>query len=227
MFRCTAITFFFIGCALFSSAQATDSVSTSINKSRYQPPSVILFMLHLSTNKIEGLRRRGMEHDIPMVMAADKETNESIMKDFAAHFTYCPVYFFYDDNYDKATTKQFAAIQFYTSQSMPQPLDPTQLQSIYFAEVSYAAPSAQLPIDSNAASRKIDHFQGDEDDAASRNYGINMYDADFKPLRGKLCFTDIALRRRGALFGEKKFVFEGALRYERKLRALYSNPVNE
>jgi len=227
MVRCTTLTFLFIGYAFFSSAQAHVSLSTSTKKGRYQQPSAILFMLHLSTNKIEGLRRRGMERDIPMVMAADKETNESIMKDFAAHFTYCPVYFFYDDNYDKAMNNQFAAIQFYTSQSIPQQLDLSQLQSIYFAEVSYAAPSAQLPIDSSAGSRKIDHFQGDEDDAASRNYGINMYDADFKPLRGKLCFTDIALRRRGALFGEKKFVFEGALRYERKLRALYSNPVNE
>jgi len=227
MVRCTTLTFLFIGYAFFSSAQAHVSLSTSTKKGRYQQPSAILFMLHLSTNKIEGLRRRGMERDIPMVMAADKETNESIMKDFAAHFTYCPVYFFYDDNYDKVMNKQFAAIQFYTSQSIPQQLDTSQLQSIYFAEVSYAAPSAQLPIDSSAGSRKIDHFQGDEDDAASRNYGINMYDADFKPLRGKLCFTDIALRRRGALFGEKKFMFEGALRYERKLRALYSNPVNE
>ncbi len=227
MFRFSVLTLLFIGCYLFSSAQTKDTASAQNKKNKYQQPKFLLFMLHLSTNKIEGLRRRGMERDIPMVLAADSETNQSIMKDFADHFKFCQVYFFYDTYYDQAKSKKWSEIKFFDSQSKLQKVSMSSTEACYFAEVSYAAPSTQLPVDSSVSSRMFDRLQGVEDDAASRNYGLNLYDADFMPLRNKLYFTDISLRRRGPLLGNKKFVFVGADRFDRKLREKYGNPSKE
>ena len=193
------------------------------NATKYPRPKVILMMLHLSTNKIEALKRRGLHEDISLVMQGDKETNESIMKDFAQHFTFCPIYFFYDTCYEKAIAKQWGDIVFYDYESLSKKklINVSSFSNYYLAEVGYASPTEQLPVNNELPERRIDRLLGDEDAVATRNNGINLYDEDFKPIRGKLGFTDISLRLKGPILGKKVFVFEGAAKFNRKLETKY------
>ncbi len=210
-------------------AQPRTENPTEVAKPAYVKPEVILVMLHLSTNKIDALKIRGMEEDIPMVIEGDEEVNLSIIKDFARNFKFCPVYFFYDSCYEKAKSKQWSEITFYDYESltMKKKVGTNSFPSYFFAEVSYATPPTHLEVDNTITDRMVDRFQGDEDATSTRNYGINLYDEDFVPLRRKLAFTDISLRRRGELFGQKKYVFEGAMKFDKKLRKRFGQTVKE
>jgi hypothetical protein len=199
------------------------NLTPSIDTIKYPRPKVLLFMLHLSTNKINALKRRGMHEDIPAVMQYDAEINNSIIADFASHFTFCPVYFFYDTAQDLAVKKQFSEIEFYDYESLSKKkkIATNQFDTYYFAEVSYSSPDAGLPIDSTQPIEWQDGSRGDQDVVASRNYGIHMYNENFDLLRNKLGFTDIALRPTGPILRKKKMVFTGAAKFDKKLRRLY------
>lgn len=188
--------------------------------SKYYKPKAILFMLHLSTNKIEGLKKRGLEEYIPDVMEGDEEINSSIMRDMAQHFNYCPVYFFYDTCYEKAKAKRWNEITFYDYESLTKKkmLGTNSFSEYYFAEVGYRSPGEQLEADTVKSDYRFDAYRGEEDPVNTRNNGINLYDEDFKPIRAKFGFIDISLRKKGPLFGEKKFVFVGAQKFDQKLR---------
>lgn len=215
MFRYFFVSLFMLFYCVGSAQSATDSTQTA-----YSRPRVILLMLHLSTNKIEALKRRGLQEDIPDVIAVDEETNTSIMRDFATNFTFCPVYFFYDTCYEKVKRKAWEEVTFYDYESLDKKkkVATNAFDGYYFAEVGYRTPDRHLEIDTNLPERMKDRFQGDEESASTRNYGINLYDQDFNPIRGKFGFTDISLRSRGPLFGTKKMVFEGAAKFDAKLK---------
>ncbi|HNB81928.1 MAG TPA: hypothetical protein PLP14_07510 [Chitinophagaceae bacterium] len=207
-----------LGCLLIfllavpASSNAQDSVT-------YHRPRVILFMLHISSNKIEALRKRGLEKDIPSILAQDEEINLSVMKDMAANFHYCPVYFFYDTCYEKAVQKQWQDIVFYDYESLvkKKKLGTNSFSDYYFAEVGYRSPDEQLPVDSTHSRMTQDILRGDEGHAATRNYGINMYDEDFKPIHRKFGFVDISLLKQGPLLGKRYYVFTGAAKFEKTL----------
>lgn len=202
-------------------AQAVNDSMPSV----YPRPKVILLMLHLSTNKIEALKKRGLDEDIPDVLAVDEETNTSIMRDFATNFTFCPVYFFYDTCYEKVKRKAWEEVTFYDYESLEKKkkVGTNAFADYYFAEVGYRTPDRHLEIDTNLPERMKDRMQGDEESASTRNYGINLYDMDFRPIPGKFGFTDISLRSRGPLLGAKKMVFEGAAKFDAKLKKRFGN----
>ena len=196
---------------------------------RYPKPKILLVMLHLSTNKIEALRKRNMEEDIPSVVGADEETNNSIMTDFSKNFSFCPVYFFYDTCYDQVKNKQWDQVVFYDYESLQtkKKVMVSSFSDYYIADVGYRAPQEQISIDPEKSYSKVDPFEGDEGSAASRNYGVNLYDENFKQLQNKLGFTDISLRKKGPLFGSKKYEFEGAAKLDKRLHNRYDEAVNK
>ena len=189
----------------------------------YYRPKVILVMLHLSSNKIKALKKRGRSADAEEVIRYDEEVNNSIMADFAANFSFCPVYFFYDSSYDDARNKQWEKIVFYDYESLKKKklVSTNAFSAFYFAEIGYRTPDKHLQVSNDIPERLIDRWEGEEESAATRNYGINLYYEDFEPIRSKFGFTDISLRSRGPLFGKKKMVFEGAEKFDKKLRARF------
>jgi hypothetical protein len=53
-------------------------------------PNYFLFQLLRSDNLLESMRKRGMNRaQLQEVILADKEINESIIRDFATNFTFC------------------------------------------------------------------------------------------------------------------------------------------
>ena len=190
-------------------------------------PSCILVMLHLSTIKIEGMKKYGMSDDIAEVMRGDAYLNDGIMNDFATNFTFCPVYFFYDTCYEKAKNKEWSKITFYDYESLSKKkrVFSNLFSNYFFAEIGYRAPAAQLEIDSAIHERRIDRLQGEEGVVAARKNGFNMYNIDFKPLQGKLAFTEVSLRRRK---GVAAFMNSPAMKLEKKFRLIYDpKPVAE
>ena len=213
---------FFLHC--FILILFNQNVNAQSNNDRSLPkPKVLLVMLHLSTNKIEALKKRNMEEVILQVIQSDEEINNSIMRDFSKNFTFCPVYFFYDTCYEKAKAKQWEDITFYDYESInvKKKITTQHFSDYYFAEIGYRSPGSQLDIDT--VGRNRDQYRGEEDHVATMNYGVNLYDEDFNPIKGKLGFTDISLRPRGPLFGAKKMVFEGATEFNEKLRSKFSS----
>mgnify|MGYP003348709747 CR=1 FL=1 len=171
------------------------------------------------------MKKRGMAKDIPSVMEEDEAINRSIMADFASHFSFCPVYFFYDTCFEKAKQKHWDEITFYDYESlhMKKQVGTNVFTEYYFAEVGYPNPGEQLEYNSKISAKRTDQTQGDEDLTSARNYGINLYDVDFKPLKGKMAFIDISLRKRGPLLGVKRITFEGAKKLDTFLKQRYDD----
>jgi hypothetical protein len=192
----------------------------------YPQPKVILMMLHQSTNKIEALKKRGLSEDVAEVIATDEQTNQSIISDFAANFDYCPVYFFYDSSIDLIKQKAWSDIIFYDYEKLEKKklINVSGFTDYYIADVGYPSPSKQLEADNSVHPSMRDSYKGEEDVISLRNYGINLYDQQMIPLKGRMGFTDISLRNRGPVFGEKKMVFEGAVKFDKLLRKRFGEP---
>lgn len=173
-------------------------------------------MLHLSTNKMEGLQKRHREKEIPGIMAQDEEINASIIRDIDKHFHFCPVYFFYDTCFEKAVQKKWNEIPFWRSAQgvlRQVPIDSIK-EDVYFAEVSYRAPSLELTPEVTDPNKPHDLRSGDEGPMTLHVYGVNLYDQCFRVIPEKIGFTPISLRLRGALCKPKKYGFEGADKFE-------------
>ena len=80
---------------------------------RVERPQVILMMLNESLNQIEALKKRGRANDIPLLQEADREINQSIIADFTQYFSFCPVYYFYNRDYDYVKNRQWDKVIFY------------------------------------------------------------------------------------------------------------------
>jgi len=209
--KCISLMLFLLGLGLSTQAQPVIA--------KQPRPKTILFMLHLSTNKIEGLRKRHREKEIPGIMAQDEEINTSIIKDIEKHFRFCAVYFFYDTCFEKAVQKRWNEIPFWQSTQgllRQVPIDSIK-QDVYFAEVSYRAPSIELTPEVTDPNKPHDLRSGDEGPMTLHVYGVNLYDESFRNIPEKIGFTPISLRRQGALWKPKKYVFEGAAKFEAAL----------
>jgi len=210
----------FIFLTLTATCQTIQDSSKVVTYRSIPRPSCILVMLHLSTNKIEGMKKRGMHNDIDEVINADASYNESIMNDFAMNFSFCPVYFFYDTCYEKAKNKQWSDIVFYDYESltMKKRVFSNSFSNYFFTEISYRVPETHFDLNTNLPESMIDRYQGDEGVVATHREGFNLYNEDFEPLSGKLLFTEVLTRRHKK---EKKFIISPAARLEKKLLSVY------
>jgi hypothetical protein len=181
---------------------------------RVERPQVILFMLNESLNQIEGLKKRGRINDVYLLQEADREINQSIIADFAKHFSFCPVYYFYNRDYDFVKERAWDKVVFYDAEHIttPKKIELGNLQQYLIAEVNYV-PMTNYTVKDTASRRKgIDYLAGDEEYASTRDYSLLLYTPDFQLIREPLGITNISLRRNGNIFQPKtmKYQFRGA-----------------
>lgn len=181
---------------------------------RVEQPQVILFMLNESLNQIEALKKRGRSNEVQLLQEADREINESIIADFAGHFSFCPVYFFYNRDYDFVKEQAWDKVVFYDAEHItsPKKIELGNLQQYVIAEVNYV-PMTNYTVKDSASRRKgIDYFAGEEEYASTRDYSLLLYSPQFQLLPKPLGVTNIALRRNGNILQPKtlKYQFRGA-----------------
>lgn len=192
---------------------------------RLDKPQVILFMLNESLNQIEALKKRGRMADIPTLQEADREINESIIRDFNQYFNVCPVYYFYNRDYDFVKNKQWDKVIFYDAEhiSTPKKIELGNLQQYWIAEVNYIPMTQYTVKDSVSRKQSIDYFAGEEDYASTRDYHLLLYNPQFQLLSRPLGITNISLRRNGNIFQPKtmKYQFKGAEKFNEVLQKYF------
>lgn len=198
-------------------------------KPQYPKPNAILVMLNESTNKIEALQKRGYSNEqIKEVKEGDKQINTSLVKDFKNNFDFCPVYFFYNKDYDAVKNKEWDKVKFYDTDFNIYALNDAKnkLGQYYIAEVGYP-PIVNIAIidKDNPPIRETDGFDGPEGSASRRDYCLLLNDDQFKILEGKLGLTNISLRRVGNIFKPSTLTFRfiGADFFNRKLQKYYKD----
>lgn len=181
---------------------------------RIERPQVILMMLNESLNQIEALKKRGRTADIPVLQESDREINQSIISDFNQHFSFCPVYFFYNRDYDYVKNRQWDKVVFYDAEhiSTPKKIELGNLQQYVIAEVNYVPMTNYTVKDSVSRRKGIDYLAGEEEYASTRDYSLLLYTPNFELLPKPLGITNIALRRNGNIFKPQtlKYQFKGS-----------------
>lgn len=181
---------------------------------RVERPQVILMMLNESLNQIEALKKRGRANDIPLLQEADREINQSIIADFTQYFSFCPVYYFYNRDYDYVKNRQWDKVVFYDAEhiSTPKKIELGNLQQYVIAEVNYVPMTNYTVKDSVSRRKGIDYFAGEEEYASTRDYSLLLYSPLFELLPKPLGITNISLRRNGNIFQPQsmKYRFRGA-----------------
>jgi hypothetical protein len=192
----------------------------TIAQEKYFKPNVILFMLNKSTNKIEALKKRALFTDIKDVEQIDNDINMSIIKDFSKKFKYCPVYFFYSDQYDLVKAKDWENVTFYDYEHLTsnKKIEIHALGNYYIAEVNYPPVQKYEEVKPSVTMMNgTENGGGENEFANSHDYGIVLYNENFEAVSGKLMFTNISLTKHGSLLKGKnrKYVFKGSekLRY--------------
>ncbi|MBK7586837.1 MAG: hypothetical protein IPI22_00080 [Bacteroidetes bacterium] len=186
-------------------------------------PSSIVFILHISTNKIEGLKKRGLHSDIKDVIAADYEINSSIMQDFKNNFTFCNVYFCYDTQLNYILEKQWNKVTFYDFEHLTRDkrIEVSGIDNFIICEVNYPPPTEYPTIDEKG---KVHEPEYTVEYANGRDYGVVCYDQDYKLLKNKLRFTNIAMLRTGNIFKPETlhYHFTGAKKFQARLEKYYT-----
>ena len=181
---------------------------------RVERPQVILMMLNESLNQIEALKKRGRANDIPLLQEADREINQSIIADFTQYFSFCPVYYFYNRDYDYVKNRQWDKVVFYDAEhiSTPKKIELGNLQQYVIAEVNYVPMTNYTVKDSVSRRKGIDYFAGEEEYASTRDYSLLLYSPLFELLPKPIGITNISLRRNGNIFQPQsmKYRFRGA-----------------
>jgi len=182
-------------------------------------PTVILFMLHQSTKKIEILKRKGYLKEAKIVELEDQDLNESIMNDIHLNFNFCPVYFFYSNQFENVIDKKWKEVQFISS------INDTNLNAIeliekdnaviYIAEVNYP-PTEKYPTLNGTAEKQSSSY-ADGGYVNNRDpYGILLHKDNFDLIASKLVYTKaniVKLSRK-----PKKIKFFGAEKLNARLK---------
>ena len=156
-----------------------------------EKPTVILFMLHQSTKKIEAFKRKGYLKESKILELEDQDLNQSIMNDMNAHFDFCPVYFFYSNQFDEVIGKKWKDVQFISSSNTQlSALDMLENSNavIYIAEVNYP-PAEKYPLLNGTAEKETSSYADGGYVNARDPYGILLHKDNFDLIRSKLVYT--------------------------------------
>lgn len=200
----------------FANAQSQE---TSVYK-----PNAILFRLNESTVQMESYQRRGDDKNVAKLKQIDKATHLTIMNDFKSHFSFCPVYFFYEKDLESVIKRDWDKIIFMDT-SFAQTDKKIKLDNVgnfFIAEINYP-PSINYDTIKTAGGGISSSVLGADDGAvASHNYYLLLYNDQYKLLPKPFRLTDIVYRKYGLLFGaeEKGYRFVGASKLDEKLKRL-------
>jgi hypothetical protein len=73
-------------------------------------PRVILVQLPTEENRMKVLDRRGHENEVLEITHDAQEVRNVMVKDFTDHFTFCPVYYFMDNNLERVKAQDFNGV---------------------------------------------------------------------------------------------------------------------
>ena len=148
-------------------------------------------MLHQSTKKIETLKRQGYLKESKIMELEDQDLNQSIMNDMNTHFDFCPVYFFYSNQFDEVIGKKWKDVQFISSSNTQlSALDMLENSNavIYIAEVNYP-PAEKYPLLNGTAEKESSSYADGGYVNARDPYGILLHKDNFDLIRSKLVYT--------------------------------------
>ncbi len=74
------------------------------------PPKAILVELSVPTSRLEFYKKRNDVANIALLKADAAAQQGKMISDFRDHFTYCPVYYFYDTDQDKVKAKDLSVL---------------------------------------------------------------------------------------------------------------------
>jgi hypothetical protein len=149
-------------------------------------------MLHQSTKKIETLKRQGYLKESKIMELEDQDLNQSIMNDMNAHFDFCPVYFFYSNQFDEVVGKKWKDVQFISASKNTQ-LNALEILEnsnaiIYVAEVNYP-PAEKYPLLNGTAEKESSSYADGGYVNARDPYGILLHKDNFDLIHSKLVYT--------------------------------------
>jgi hypothetical protein len=72
------------------------------------PPKAILVRLATAASRIDYYAKKGNTKSVQLLLADAAAQREHMIADFKAHFTYCPVYYFYDTAQTAIKAKNFS-----------------------------------------------------------------------------------------------------------------------
>ncbi|MBP6455088.1 MAG: hypothetical protein KA275_00055 [Chitinophagaceae bacterium] len=213
--------YIFLFIYLFSIVEISFAQNTS-----YSKPTVILFKLRTSTRKIEYLKKYGSADQVKEVQEDDRAYNKEIVRDFKENFTYCPVYFFYDSDYDLAQKNQWEKMTFYDAESFEKEkkIEAIGINNFYFADIGF------YPADTNLQAKEFwdaraQQYVYSSEVTSTNNYGIILYNEKFEALHGKMRFTDVIVSKKGNFMKKNamRHYFEGAARLQKKALKFFEN----
>lgn len=189
---------------------------------KYYKPNAIFFKLNESTSQMEAHRRRGDDDKAESLKRIDKASHTSIINDFKTHFTYCPIYFFYDKDLQSILNRDWDSVVVYDTSfnRSGKKIKVNNVGNFFIAEINYP-PSIQYDTArANANPTRVSQLGEDDGSVATHDYSLILYDDSFKLLPKPLMLTNILYRKQGLLFGseERGYRFSGAQKLDAKLK---------
>ena len=181
-------------------------------------PTVLLFMLHQSTQKIEILKSQNKSKIAETIRLEDENLNQSIMQDFNLFFKYCPVLFFYNSDYDAVKEKRWNDVHFLKNTGNENFIMNASIDNYLIGEVNYT-PSPQYH-DLNNPKPKAESVADGGYANSNDPYGIILYDEQFELLPSKLVYTNANTKKISSK--PKKIIFMGAEKLNSKLSKFFN-----
>ena len=156
----------------------------------------------------------------------DIDKNASIISDFMFNFKYCPVYFFYDTQYDYIKNKEWQKVAFYDFESLEQnkKISINNLENYIIAEIAYPPAPDYNKVDAHG--NEIISYERNY--ANSRDYGVICYDENFKLLNNTLQYTKIILKSPNSLLKKREgYTCIAAEKFQKKLEKYFKEAKQE
>lgn len=181
---------------------------------RHPKPDILLVQLNESTTQIEVYRRSKQHEALARVLEDDRQINHSLIADFKAHFSFCPVYFFEQKDVEAVRQQRWEQVTFYDVEYLdsPKKIEWKTPGSYYIAVMGYPPIQRFDTLDATATLGRREVLKGGDDYVASRDYCLLLYNHEMRLLKGKLGVTNISLRKVGSLFRaeQRQYRFSGA-----------------
>lgn len=181
---------------------------------RHPRPEILLVQLNESSTQIEVYRRSKQQEALANVLEDDRQINRSLIADFKAHFSFCPVYFFEQKDAEAVRQQRWEQVTLYDVDYLdsPRKIEWKTPGLYYIAVLGYPPIQRFDTLNTHATLGRHEILKGGDDYVATRDYCLLLYNHEMQLLKGKLGVTNISLRKAGSLFRpeQRQFRFSGA-----------------